>query len=313
MDVANVCAFSCNRRLTDIDPILLSFAAGDYVLEAGLSMMSIEKVEERLHVVHRVEEIRRACPLAHPGASFDFCLSFPEGGLAEFFDHKEKIQKVFQHEGDRIMCFLTKAERKVLLHTPLSDVVHKFEARHQKSIICSHLSKWVSEETASNIVNHPACQLRIQREDDESATAMKLLKFWNEKDDCEARELDLRQTISSAGYGIYVSPKKKAFQLYIQGDVDCDAEEVVCIEKLLQSTSWNWYDFGWKGQFDYRRQLCALTKFEELWTESQMTSEECVKEAISRARYLHVSVLDETESWDYKQLTKGFWGRQLSQ
>ena len=61
-------------------------------------------------------------------AAFDFCMSYPDGGPAEFSTAKEKCKTVFRLVGSRIMRLLSRQDRRGLKNTPLEDVAYVYES-----------------------------------------------------------------------------------------------------------------------------------------------------------------------------------------
>lgn len=288
-------------KLKRMDPVLAMSMVGDYLQLSGSVKTTLDNIKQRFAVFDRVKRIRKANKLAHPDAAFEFCLRYPEGTVEDFAELKEKASKVFRLEGDRIMRHLTKAERDGLLDSPLKDVVEAFRNRDKKLIIRGQLEKWVPAGLAEEIVNYPACQLRIEREDDEALLAQKLWKFWKEKACGDTRRQELRDMLieKDVAEASYCFPQK----MYVFGLIDCDADEIVGLKEISSKAP---FPILTDGRIE--RVSIAVTRFEDCLHAKNMTYEASIAEAIQYAKRVPLPVADcLSETWDCQQLANGFW------
>jgi len=291
-----------NIKLLRIHHVLRAFVVGDYLRHPNQPSTTLDEIQQRFAVLDRVKRIRRTERSAHPGALFDFCIQYPKGTAEDFRVLKGKAQMVFRLLGDNIMRRLTKTERESLLETPLKDVVEEFNRRDKKASVRYHLERRVSSEMAARIVTDKACQARIDREDDEMQIGQKLLKFWTERSDKDARRKVLDRTASKKGLESLMSclPKK----MYMYGFLDCDPEEIVGICQIC-----NGGFFPILEDQRLERVSIAVTKFEECLYSKEMTHDASVAEAVRFAKRVPLPEDNASESFDYHQLATGFWSQ----
>lgn len=111
-------------NLRDMDPTLRVFLLGDYLHRQKPRKTSLNEVRRRYEVIDRVVTILLSCKNADPGATFDFCLAYPDGGVEEFQDLRERCRRVFRLEGRRILDKLSPEDKAKLTKTPLADIVN---------------------------------------------------------------------------------------------------------------------------------------------------------------------------------------------
>ena len=87
------------------DRILWIAILGDY-LKREKPRTTMDIIQQRIAVLPRVREFRRRCLGVHPQAAFDFCVTYPDAGLMEFQELKDKTRRVFWIEGQRIVQHL---------------------------------------------------------------------------------------------------------------------------------------------------------------------------------------------------------------
>ena len=100
------------------DRILWIAVLGDY-LKREMPRTTIDVIQQRVAVLPRVREIRRRCLGVHPQAAFDFCVAYPDAGLIEFQEMKDKMRRVFRIEGQRIVQHLSVVDLYCLRGTHL--------------------------------------------------------------------------------------------------------------------------------------------------------------------------------------------------
>ena len=290
-------------RLKKLDPTMRAFLLDDYACRWGDPKTTMEDIEKRLRVLHRVQIIRKRCERAHPKAVFDFCLSNPDAEPEEFLDLRSKVKRVMRLESDRIMKHLTQVQRNELMDTPLKDCAEQYASRDKKPTIRSHLQEMgVSEDEAKEIVDHSACQLRIEREDSEKRAAGLLLRFWREKDDIYKRERKLI-IAGHRGLGGPMHPSSTPYQMYLNGDVDADLEELTSHMYIAKDCN-----FPFESKHRDERISIAFARFEDCLYRQKMELCASIVEAVTYGqRVLLPDAEDVRETFDYKQLANGFW------
>ena len=217
-------------NITNMDRVLRHFLLGDFLKKASATTTTWNDISARYKVIHPVTEILEACDGAHPLAAFEFCQEHPDAGPVEFQDFKEKMKAVFRLEGARILYHLPVTERHLLSGTVLSDVYQEFSCRDSRAIVRGHLLKWFSEQTADEILNHPAVSRRLENMEEELSVAQKLKQFWEEKDDKAKRTAKLKKALHAKGLAL---PTDCLFSdEYVNGQIDCDLLEVVGIVEV---------------------------------------------------------------------------------
>ena len=218
-------------NLEELDPFWCHFLLRDYL--SLLPTITLEAACERVRVYDRARQIRAECVTAHPEAAIDFCLEHPEGGPDEFRQLKEKILSVFELEGARILYNIPREKRYDLQETSLADVFAEFQKRDSKTLIRSHLEKLVGSKVAAEIMEHPSCELRLDIGGFEPKVAEKLAEFWKEKDDVEKRTRRVKEALQLHGQSF----REDCFlcEDYVNGDLDCDVEDVVAAVVLMEA------------------------------------------------------------------------------
>ena len=291
-----------NVQLDDVDPVLFYFATDHSAIEGIRCETYFADVRKRLGVLDRAKAILDACPLAHPGAAITFCIDNLEGGPCEFQQQKERIQNVLRVAGSRIMQFLSKRDRRQLLFTPLKEAVEQFELQDKQHLIREWLLKQQPAEVVDEIMEHPACQLRIERAYDCPTAARKLVEFWETRSDTELRRTQIELAFAQAQ--VQPDVNLPQYQDYVQGRIDCDAEELVGVQ-LIHARK-----FGKSKRLAVPRTLAALTLFEKILTEDECSVNEAIKIAARIVVHrLTPRVFNDVDQWDYQQLTRCFWSK----
>lgn len=288
-------------RLRKINPVLRVFMIGDYLHVPGPVTTTLDVIKERFAVLDRVKKIKNVDELAHPGALFEFCIQYPNGTADDFAELKKKAEMVCRLEGDRIMSHLTKSEIDSLLDTPLKDVAESIHTRNKKfAIVRAQLEKEVGTEVAQEIMQHPACQFRIEHEDDGLVLAHKLSRFWREKNDKEKRRKRVANVLRQRGLSELSFSHAK--MMYVKGEIDCDPEEIVGLHEIARNAEIKFI------RHRAERVSIAVTKFEECLHSKGMTYEESIREAVDFAKRVPLPERYHVRgTWDYKQLASGFW------
>lgn len=265
-----------NVVLEELNPILRIFLFGDFLTSRNPKTKK-EDVEIRCSVLDRVLQILKEDPRAHPEAAFQFCSKYPKANANDFLDLKQKMSSVFYIHGIKILHYLPVPELKKLEKSPLKDVYKIFKERDRRALIHGHLMKHVNLETADSILNHPACQTRISRNEDEEKIAEKLFAFWKEKDDIATRKTRLHETMEREGLQISWKRQLEDCDLYVSGLLDCDVDEVVAKIILLRRTIFIRHRVPYKSllrtfeRYRYEHKLSCQDALEKLTNEFDRT------------------------------------------
>lgn len=286
--------------LKKLNRVLRSFTIEDYTQPIGDVKFTLTDIEQRYAVYNRVKQMRKECPLAHPQALFDFCIRYPKGTASDFQELKEKIRQVFYLEGDRIIRMIAKKEREKLLETPLKDIVESFESRDKRGNVKRYLERWVSREMAERIVDDPACQMRLEREENEFETAQKLLQFWNEKNDYKQREQNILKAYDEKGI---VRPRYlgSAFG-YISGSIDCDTDIIIGLYIIRNH-------FPILHPQRSERIPIAMSKFEESYYEDKLSFKACIGKAVKFGLEVPLPDPCREDSTEMLTLASGYWSK----
>lgn len=126
-------------KLGDMDDVVRAFMLGDYLERSHGSQTSLYDVQQRFSVLKRVKTILNGCPKAHPGAVFDFCVSYPKSGVSDFLNLQERSNRALYIEGDRIMSFLSEEDRAKLTGLSLKEVIDRPRMSASEATIRWHL------------------------------------------------------------------------------------------------------------------------------------------------------------------------------
>jgi len=169
--------------LKKMDRVILRFLLGDYLSKLRGTRTKGIDVKACYAALGRVKEILKACPRAHPGAVFDFCVAHPHGGPTEFAELRDKIRRVFQLEGDRIFRLSgirsegVWAVKSSLEKTPLKADFDE-HLQTSRSIVRSHLVRLADAETADKIMKRASLIDTELTDLSEERVAQKLYEIW---------------------------------------------------------------------------------------------------------------------------------------
>eukprot|EP00210_Caulerpa_lentillifera_P005902 g5643.t1 len=262
-------------RLSSIDVVVRKFLILDYLDHSTNVKTTLEDIEMRFSVVEKVQEILKRTPNAHPEAVFDYCLKYPDSTPLDFDSDRRNLNKVFHLEGARILFMIPESEREKLVDTPLINDYKEFLLRDSRSIISSHLQRWISKETAEEILSCSACEARLRFGGEESGIAEKLYQFWKEKDNPKLRQERLMQALKAKNLP-FISDDHRLLS-YINGQLDCDVEDLVGeVEVEHRLVSGN-----------HRVCFCCVSSSKQLFTECRhsllLSYEEAIEHAVQIA------------------------------
>lgn len=282
---------ACGVDLNALPFCVRHFLLGDYLTRVNNTVTTRHEVVRRCSVLDRVVEIVRTCAGAHPKAAFDFCLENIDAGAQEFYTLREKMRAVFRMFGLKILHKVPLSKLKDLTDSPLADVYMDFTYRDSKALIRGQLLQWMDEGTADAIMKDPACEERIENGSDEFIIAKKLKEFWEEKGDYQKREQKLNAFLSAKGIR---RPRDSTLcSLYLNGELDCDIEEVVGEINLKEIFDLHQCPHGWRLE-------SAFECLQENLHEEKMEYEEAVEEAFD-------AIVDYIPIWEEEFYSVRFW------